>query len=219
MYTPKNRIVTNQYTSGNLLVDKTTQEFYRGFYYKTFNGKYFSGKTPNDTPSVELEFVQSTDYNYNDSLPQNELAYGDAPTYLDDINSEGYNQETVIKYAKMKGINLNNIPRVFVPTQHYPQPTEDDYKLGVFTRYFVVKTNEIQYMELSKDIYDKIKNKDIQYMWEPYTPFKLQWTIKGDEKYVVNTNRNIILLTEKRLKRQGLDIFLRKNYTKFWISE
>lgn len=219
MYTPKNRIVTNQYTSGNLLVDKTTQEFYRGFYYKTFNGKYFSGKTPNDTPSVELEFVQSTDSNYNDSLPQNELAYGDAPTYLDDINSEGYNQETVIKYAKMKGINLNNIPRVFVPTQHYPQPTEDDYKLGVFTRYFVVKTNEIQYMELSKDIYDKIKNKDIQYMWEPYTPFKLQWTIKGDEKYVVNTNRNIILLTEKRLKRQGLDIFLRKNYTKFWISE
>lgn len=219
MYTPKNRIVTNQYTSGNLLVDKTTQEFYRGFYYKTFNGKYFSGKTPNDTPSVELEFVQSTDSNYNDSLPQNELAYGDAPTYLDDINSEGYNQETVIKYAKMKGINLNNIPRVFVPTQHYPQPTEDDYKLGVFTRYFVVKTNEIQYMELSKDIYNKIKNKDIQYMWEPYTPFKLQWTIKGDEKYVVNTNRNIILLTEKRLKRQGLDIFLRKNYTKFWISE
>ena len=219
MYTPKNRIVTNQYTSGNLLVDKTTQEFYRGFYYKTFNGKYFSGKTPNDTPSVELEFVQSTDSNYNDSLPQNELAYGDAPTYLDDINSEGYNQETVIKYAKMKGINLNNIPRVFVPTQYYPQPTEDDYKLGVFTRYFVVKTNEIQYMELSKDIYDRIKNKDERYMWEPYTPFKLQWTIKGDEKYVVNTNRNIILLTEKRLKRQGLDIFLRKNYTKFWISK
>lgn len=219
MYTPKNRIVTNQYTGGNLLVDKTTQEFYRGFYYKTFNGKYFSGKTPNDTPNIELELVQSTDTNYSDNLPQNELAYGDAPTYLDDINTPGYNQEEVIKYAKMNGVNLNNIPRTFVPTQHYPKPTEDDYKLGVFTRYFVVKANEIQYTELSKDIYNKIKNKDERYMWEPYIPFKLQWTIKGDEKDLATTNRDIILLTEKRLKRKGLDIFLRKNYTKFWNSK
>ena len=30
-----------------------------------------------------------------------------------------------------------------------------DYKLGVFTRYFAKKINELRYVELSKEIYDK----------------------------------------------------------------
>jgi hypothetical protein len=125
----------------------------------------------------------------------------------------------VVNYANINNINLNNLPLKFTPVQSYPTPTEDDYKLGVFTRYFCVKINENRYLELSKDVYDKLVNKNSNYLWEPYTPFKLQWTIAGELDYVVNTNRNIILLTEKRLKRKGLDIFLRRNYGKFWNSE
>ena len=214
MYVPKNRIITNQYSNDSSLVVKSTGEFYKGFYYKTFDGKYFTGKTPNDPPNVELEVVQPLDENISQTLPQNEIAYSDLP-----IDPPGYNEDTVVKYANINNINLNNPNPKFIPIQFYPTPTEDDYKLGVFTRYFCVKINENRYLELSKDVYDKLVNKNSNYLWEPYTPFKLQWTIAGELDYVVNTNRNIILLTEKRLKRKGLDIFLRRNYGKFWNSE
>jgi hypothetical protein len=214
MYIPKNRIITNQYSNDSSLVVKSTGKFYKGFYYKTFDGKYFSGKTPNDPPNVELEVVQPLDENISQTLPQNKIAYSDLA-----IPPPGYNEDTVIKYANINNINLNKPNLRFVPIQFYPTPTEDDYKLGVFTRYFCVKINENRYLELSKDVYDKLVNKNSNYLWEPYIPFKLQWTIAGELDYVVNTNRNIILLTEKRLKRKGLDIFLRRNYGKFWNSE
>ena len=71
MYIPKNRILTNQYTSDNKLMIKETQEFYRGFYYKQFDGKYFSGKTPNDPPNVEL--VEVCKKGMNNGV----LGYGD----------------------------------------------------------------------------------------------------------------------------------------------
>jgi len=214
MYIPKNKIVTNQYTEGNFLSVKTTGEFYKGFYYKTSDGKYFTGKTPNDPPNVELEIVTLVGEETSQTLPQNQILYSDIA-----IDPPGYSEKMVVNYANINNINLNNLPLKFTPVQSYPTPTEDDYKLGVFTRYFCVKINENRYLELSKDVYDKLVNKNSNYLWEPYTPFKLQWTIAGELDYVVNTNRNIILLTEKRLKRKGLDIFLRRNYGKFWNSE
>ena len=58
MYIPKNRILTNQYSNDRKLVYKTSQEVYIGSYYKTFDGKYFTGKTPNDPPNLELLFVE-----------------------------------------------------------------------------------------------------------------------------------------------------------------
>ena len=214
MYIPKNRIVTNQYSNDSSLVVKSTGKFYKGFYYKTFDGKYFSGKTPNDPPNVELEIVTLVGEETSQTLPQNQILYSDIA-----IDPPGYSEEMVTNYANINNINLNNLPLKSTPVQSYPTPTEDDYKLGVFTRYFCVKINENRYLELSKDVYDKLVNKNSNYLWEPYTPFKLQWTIAGELDYVVNTNRNIILLTEKRLKRKGLDIFLRRNYGKFWNSE
>lgn len=211
MYVPKNRIITNQYSDDFKLVVKSTQKFYTGFYYKTFDGKYFSGKTPNDKPNVELELVKDTD-NFTQGQPQNHILYESVGEV------EGYDEGMVVDYSKLNNINLLNQTKRFTPYQHYPKPTEDDYKLGVFTRYFCVKINEDRYIELSKDVYDKLVGKDSEYLWEPYTPFKLQWTITGELDDVVNTNRNIILLTEKRLKRKGLDIFLRKNYGKFYST-
>jgi len=49
-----------------------------------------------------------------------------------------------------------------------------------------------------------------------FTPFKLQWTLTGDEVYVANTNSNSIRITERKIKRKGLAIFLKKNYLKFY---
>ena len=46
-YYPKNRIVTNLYTRGGEFSTTITGQEYTGYYYKLYNGTYFTGKTPN----------------------------------------------------------------------------------------------------------------------------------------------------------------------------
>ena len=141
MYIPKNRILTNQYSNDRKLVYKTSQEVYIGSYYKTFDGKYFTGKTPNNPPNLELQLVEDTELDFTPSLPQNKLAYVNPPTIFDDINTPGYSSTMVITYAKLQGINLNDSTRKFLPYQCYPSPTPNDYEIGSFTRYFSMKIN------------------------------------------------------------------------------
>ena len=59
MYYPKSKIKTNLYTNGKELVYLSTLENYVGFYYKTYDGKYFSGKSNDDVTSKELISVIS----------------------------------------------------------------------------------------------------------------------------------------------------------------
>jgi hypothetical protein len=42
------------------------------------------------------------------------------------------------------------------------------------------------------------------------------WTLTGERDTVFITNRNITQLTEQRLKRRGLQEFLKRNYLKFY---
>ena len=60
MYIPKNRIITNLYTNTNEYVYKGTNVYYKGFYWKMYNGKLFTGKNPNELPNEELELVEAT---------------------------------------------------------------------------------------------------------------------------------------------------------------
>lgn len=45
MYYPLSKIISNLYTSGKELYNKATKQDYRGYYFSTFDGKYFSGKS------------------------------------------------------------------------------------------------------------------------------------------------------------------------------
>ena len=138
MYTPKNRILTNQVTRNNKLVIKSTQEFYNGFYHKLYNGKMYTGKTPNDPPIQELEEVVPTDQGFTPDLPQTELAYTDAPTIFDSLDTPGYSEEMVITYANLQGIDLNKPQRKFLPYSYYPKPTEEDYEIGDVYKIFLL---------------------------------------------------------------------------------
>lgn len=217
MYTPKNRIVTNLYTGTNELVIKGTQEYYKGYYYKTFEGKFFTGKSPNDPPNKELIKVEITSTSYKSETLQSELAYGDFPTIYDDINTPGYSSEMVEKYATLQNIDLNDsIIRYLLPNQYYPIPSAEDYTLGSFTRYFCVKINQPIYLELNQETYNLLKNRDPNYLWQPYKILKLQWTLIGEKQEVFNTNRDVVVLLEKRQKLRGLGRFLKENYLKFY---
>tara|TARA_R110002167_G_scaffold208486_2_gene412473 strand:- start:239 stop:892 length:654 start_codon:yes stop_codon:yes gene_type:complete len=216
MYIPKNRILTNQYSNDRKLVYKSTKEFYIGFYYKTFDGKMFTGKTPNDPPNVELIAVEDTETTFKPNLPQNQIAYTDAPTIFDSINTPGYSEDMVIAYSQLQNIDLNQSTRKSLPYQCYPTPTVSDYEIGSYTRFFSKKTNEISYLELDEGIYDKLNSKNGDWLWEPYTVFKIQWTLIGIVEEVSLTNSNIIRIQERRMKITGLGRFLKFNFLKYY---
>jgi hypothetical protein len=217
MYIPKNRIITDLKTSLNEFVYKGTNIFYNGSYWKSYNGKFYTGKNPNDTPSQEIEPtpIMAGDRDITSPSSQTSILFID---YVE-TPSEGITQSNlsiVGDYSILKKINLNNPEVKLLPSQYYPTPTQDDYNLGVFPRYFVVKVNENVYLEVNKDTYDSINNQSPDWAWELYTPFSILWTLTGERDTVFITNRNITQLTEQRLKRRGLQEFLKRNYLKFY---
>lgn len=54
MYIPKNRIKTNLYTAGGEYVFKGNQEEYKGYFHSLYDGTFYTGRTPNDPPIVEI---------------------------------------------------------------------------------------------------------------------------------------------------------------------
>jgi len=51
-YYPSSQIKTNIYSNGELITE--FGELYTGYYWKNSKGEFFSGRTPQDTPSQQL---------------------------------------------------------------------------------------------------------------------------------------------------------------------
>lgn len=218
MYYPKSQIKTNLYTYGGDF-ELSTGKFYSGFYWSTSNGKFFTGKNPNDgiseelfpltppevtsSPGVYLENVldlYSTDPN-GGGLPENPAS--DDPN-LNDI--ETYNTIS----------NSSSSPTQQLPTYSPTLPTEEDYKIGEFERYFCVKRNQNIYLEIKEDIYNKLSSQNAQVAWQLYKPFKLSWTLTGMRDKVFLTNKNIVALTSQRNQLVGFNLYLKEDYLKYY---
>ena len=214
MYIPKNRIITNLTTSPGEFVYKNTRNSYEGFYWKSYNGKFYTGKTPNDFPVNEIVKLVDDNIITDINNPTTELYV----TLESSLENDVFTESDILNlnYAILKKINLSSPPRKLLPSQYYPTPTPSDYNLGVFTRYFVVKANENIYLEVNEDTFNNIQNKSADWAWELYTPFSLPWTLTGERDTVFITNQNITQLTEQRTKRRGLQEFLKRNYLKFY---
>lgn len=227
MYIPKNKIVTNLYSDGrgienpnakegtSPLINSQTGEIYVGYYWKDYKGKFYTGKNPNEKPTIELIFAPPPQKIQPNSEPIVTALY--TPNFPV-LGGEDYpyNESLVEDYVNLKQIDFSQ--NFKIPPSYYPTPTEDDYNLGVFTRYFCVKINENVYLEISKDTYDSLLQEKKDWAYELYTPFWLQWTLTGEEKEVELANSNAIAIKERRLKRRGLREFLKGNYLKFYKS-
>lgn len=203
MYVPSNKIITNLYTNGDEYEIASTKVIYTGFYWKKYDGEIFTGKTPNSPNQRKLtlrsEFKDPYQTSTNISILQFDDIYSPLTSQYLNITNTDYtlqNQKT--------------------PHQQYPKPTEDDYKLGVFTRYFTVKHNQSIYLEIDKDTFDSLNEQKEDWNWQPYLPFSIPWTLIGEEKVVNQTNKEIVFLQEKRNKKLGLREFLRFNYLKYY---
>ena len=203
MYIPLNKIITNLHTNGGEYSNKITEFEYIGFYWKDYKGKFYEGKNPNAHPKP-IELIPFITPPPISDEPQQ--------VYID--TSPPINRT----YTLLRTGNTNTVWKN-LPSQYFPQPTEDDYKLGVFTRYFCVKINEKAYLELNKDTYTSLIKQNSKWDWQYYLPFTLSWTLTGEESVVKQTNFNMVTLREQRNRRVGLKEFLKFNYLKFYKGE
>jgi hypothetical protein len=197
-YYPKNRIQTDLYTNGGEYSIKSTGENYTGYYYKLYNNTIFTGKTPNDSPNQELTL-------YSETIEDNPLLVIVEPFSDPEVNN--YNLLTEKPSPKI------------VPLPYYPVPTENDYKLGEFQRYFMKQINNLSFTEISKIDYNALVNRNETYLWPLYTPISIPWEISGNKDQIQQTNKRITLLTEQQIKVYGFSKFIEKTggYNKFAI--
>lgn len=189
MYFPKNKIETNLYSSGDLLLESTRKPYY-GFYFKTFEGNHFTGKEPYDGKNQRLIIPKDISNNLvgSPSQPVTDLRY----------------EPENLTYTILQG---NPPLETNFPTPFTPQPTEKDYQTGEITRAFAKKTNE--------NIYYEIQSGTV--ITNPiYAVFSLQWVISGKEDIVSSINKNTIALYMRQLPIPAFNKFLKNDYLKFW---
>lgn len=213
MYYPKSQITTNLYTTGGEFYIESTQQEYKGFYFKTSNGAYFSGKTPDDRPNQQLSLIDDSYWNQTAATEggKNFIQLAD--------NIDGYafenqpqNPRSVSTYSNL----TKSSPSAFLPYYQPELPTQEDYSIGEFRRYFCKKTNELRYTEIDKTQYDLIVTQDDSIVWQLYIPFYLNWELTGDKEQVARTNKNITELTSQRKKLFRLGDYLKNNYIKYY---
>ena len=155
MYYPKSQIETNLYTMGGEFVIKNTNQPYVGFYWKASSERFFTGKNPNDNIPKELIKIQiSEEYleNYNNKLFLALPLDGPTPNVNDNVP---FDEDLLVNYLYLNNTDFNNLPSQQLPTYSPTLPTEEDYKIGEFERYFCVKRNQNIYLEIKKDIYEE----------------------------------------------------------------
>lgn len=208
MYYPKSKIVTNQYTAGNELVYLNTDIPYQGSYYMLANGQIFSGKNPNDGVPRELQAVSVRSKNRPGTL-----------------NSEQSTNLTVEELHQMELLNTeyDQIRKKTTPGTSYKSLIEPEYSFPAvaypsFIRYFAKRTNGNVYVEISKDTYTRLLNKDKEYNWPAYIIFSIPWTTGQKSKSeIAEINKKIVYSTERTQKLYGFSQYI-TNYTQFAIS-
>jgi len=202
MYYPKSQIKTNLITNGKELVYLSDNQPYSGSYWRTSDGKYYSGKNPNDKPIFELILAP---------LPQPEVTSSIQPT-VRIVPQEG----VVNSYLNLKGININNPPVLLSPVYALTIPTQADYTNGAFTRYFCKQNTQNIYLEISQDTFRKLSDSDAQIDFKNYTPFIVTWTLTGlNREEVANTNLSVVATTERQLRLRGLTQYF-KDYSQYY---
>ena len=202
MYYPTSQITTNLNTNGGEFVYANDLQDYKGDYYKTSKGEYFTGKTPQDGPN-ELII----------RIPLNE---GTSVTSQNDPISNFYNTNEIDVSNYISIINQSIELAPTLPIYSATLPTQQDYQNTEFRRYFCKKTNEIIYLEISKETYDKLVAQDPQILFSLYIPFNLPWQLTGNREQVYKTNRNITELTSARQKLPMLAEFLKMDFSKYY---
>jgi hypothetical protein len=202
-YYPKNKVSPSQYTRGNEYVFASSGKDYIGYYYKAFDGKYFTGQTPS--------------YNDFELVPKS-------------VNSPGSDDYLFVRSKANRILNILNpdlksLPQTLLPKPSVVFPTNEDYANGFFTRYFAkrINTNPITIFEISQQTYNDLFNKSPKYNFALYEVTRLPWQITGQLE--TTTENGIITRGVRQVNMEtvqqanlvfiGIDQYL-TDYTEFY---
>jgi len=196
MYYPKSKIITDLFTNGNELVYVDTEQPYIGEYHILSNGNITTGKTPSDGQQRRLK-------------PSNATIFADSTGDTSTVQATDIVSNTTYDYIREKQQierpNLELIePQYSKPLGNFPS----------FTRYFLRRTNNAIFTEVSKEDYEMVQSKNASYNWGIYIPFQLTWTTSGVD--LEGINRRMVTLVEGRFKVYGLSQYI-TNYTEFTV--
>lgn len=209
MYFPQSQIKTNLFTNGGEFVILATNENYIGSYWSTSAGKYYTKKSPQDTPYVELIKFEPLPLNNNSSISILGIQSGS-------IQNLNLDYETVRAYDLARGVDVNNPEIKLIPQYFLPTPTEKEYSLGAFTRYLCKRTNQNIYIEINEDTFNGLKDSNPEYLFSLYAPFSITWTLTGNTiSEVSKINFNVVSQFQKQNKYKGLVKYF-KNYSQFF---
>ena len=213
MYYPKSQITPNLYTSGGEYQISNSRKEYIGYYFKTSNGRLYTGKNPQDKPNLVLVPIQNLNDNQN-SFPVGDDT--DADILLYNSVEDGYETYTVLDFFKYP--KNNSFKSRIIPQYNPTLPTAKDQSIGMFTRYFCKKNNELKYIEIDKSTYDQLKARNPKIAWDLYTPLNVLWQIKGTKEQVTRANKSNIALLEQRQKWYGFSQYLKEDYLKYYVG-
>jgi hypothetical protein len=195
MYYPKNQIETGLYSNSDFVII-STNKVYIGPYFKTSDGKFFSGKEPNDGPNYALKKT-------NPNNPDNFLGAGA------EIRDPRYDGRNNTVYSVLTNVDSTR-PTIFTPIPYYPILTDVEKGNGQFIRYILKKSNENLYYEVGSENF-VTSNRNNLYMRIP-----LPWIIAGEKEMVAKANAKQVELIEKNMRIVGLGKFLKHNYLQFY---
>jgi hypothetical protein len=190
-YYPKNRIITDLYTNGDEYVIKGTGESYVGYYYSLYNGTFFTGKNQND--GVPREIIKA-------EISPIEIASN--PLYVTITT-----QNDLLADDYLRVLGKSPVDRK-LPTPYYPQPTQQDYELGEFQRYFAKQINDYVFIEINKDTYDNLVQNSSDYYWELYYALTIPWELIGEKEKVARTNKIVVEQVEAKYKAFGFSRYI-----------
>jgi hypothetical protein len=182
---------------------------YSGRYYETYDGRAFTGPTPEVGPSEPLERI---------------------PVYLSapGLGNSNLSVKSRRDLANKTGVAASTITNTRIPGQpnsYYPQPTEQDYKKGYLIRYFTKKENERGFVtEISQNEYNSIVNGTADYDITIYQTTTILWKLTGPLNSKRTSQYNIIpgiIETNQRLTESanrtflGIVDFIGGEYSKF----
>jgi len=172
-YTPKSKYQILQ-SSGEEYINPLTQTLYVGPYILTSEGAFIGNDVTRKGSKLIKKQSSISSKDSNIRFYQNTRFYNEAN------GNKIYNQLAGVKNI----ISTKN------------KPTEKDYQIGHYIRYFCKRNNVNNlYYEIDKITYKSLIGKKKTYDWHLYTAGNLKWAIDGD---IMTTNRNILLQKESK---------------------
>jgi hypothetical protein len=223
-YYPLSQIKSNLYTNGDEYILSTTREAYTGYYYRVSNGKKYTGKTPQDglnillldivkdlndfprtsptSPGLEPFTYYNSTLTYQKILPNGVIQ---EVSYPNDALTKSYTQTNPLQ------------PRT-LPTPSVTLPTQKDYQLGTFQRYFCKKNNETTYFEISKNTYDLLSTQNISISWDLYSSLYIMWSLTGNKDTVAKANKGLVEIAERTQKWYGFSQYFKGDFLKYYLE-